>query len=72
MRLHELIKVIQSAGKRVDFELADLAVGGKYARGVAREGYAGGYRRALSDVLLASHGVRPSTRDYWTDWSESA
>jgi hypothetical protein len=33
--------------------------GGLYARGLAGEGYAGGYRDALHDVILFLNGVKP-------------
>lgn len=36
-----------------------------YARGLSREGYAGGYADALSDVLLALNGVPPNRYPYW-------
>lgn len=39
--------------------------GGMYARGLAGEGYAGGYREALNDVLLAANGVKPQNR-FWS------
>lgn len=37
----------------------------KYARGLAKEGYAGGYAQALMDVTLLLDGVTPQTRNYW-------
>lgn len=36
-----------------------------YATGLASEGYVGGYRDALSDVILAMNGVRPDRRGWW-------
>lgn len=36
-----------------------------YARGLANEGYAGGYAQAIQDVLLLANGVKPTTRNYW-------
>lgn len=40
--------------------------GNFYARGLASEGYAGGYRDAIQDVLLAMSGVKPNrNRGYW-------
>lgn len=38
-----------------------------YSRGLAYEGYKGGYLAALNDVLLALNGVTPN-RDGW--WEE--
>ena len=37
--------------------------GGLYARGLASEGYLGGYRDALNDVMLVLNGVTP-----FRDW----
>jgi len=49
--------------KRVDDDIRALArEGGKYGAGLASEGYAGGYRDALDDVLLALSGVPPMQR----------
>lgn len=41
---------------------AQAREGGMYARGLAGEGYLGGYRDALSDVLLLLNGVDPPKR----------
>lgn len=38
---------------------------GKYERGMAGEGYLGGYRQAINDVELALNGVHPQTRGLW-------
>lgn len=39
--------------------------GVNYAMGLASEGYAGGYRDALDDVLLALNGIPPDRRGWW-------
>ena len=39
--------------------------GSKYARGLANEGYNGGYWQALSDVLGLMRGFEPTTRGFW-------
>ena len=39
--------------------------GPNFATGLSEEGYVGGYRDALNDVLLAMNGVKPSTRGWW-------
>ena len=39
--------------------------GSKYARGLANEGFNGGYRQALSDVLQLMRGIEPTTRSFW-------
>lgn len=36
-----------------------------YSRGLAREGYQGGYAQALTDALMALDGNTPTTRGYW-------
>lgn len=41
-----------------------------YARGLAGEGYSGGYRDALQDVLLLLSGVVPQRRNYWSHLRE--
>ena len=56
---------ISAAIAQVNKEISDLATGGLYVRGMASEGYAGGYRDALSDALLVMDGVIPKRRDYW-------
>lgn len=61
-------RALQRARRKVQKEIeGNAAGGGKYARGLANEGYAGGYEQALSDVMLALDGIGPSTRGYWDD-----
>lgn len=38
-----------------------------YSRGLASEGYNGGYRDALSDVLLALNGAQPNRQRWWDE-----
>jgi hypothetical protein len=61
------IRAIKEARDAVSAEISELASrGGRFARGVAPEGYAGGYRDALDDVLLLLTGdTMPTRRDYW-------
>lgn len=49
---------------------AENHTGGKYARGLAYEGWSGGYLAALRDVLLLLDGVKPNTRNYWESEKE--
>ncbi len=65
MRRSELEKRINAALSSVIKEISGNAVGSHYARGLASEGYAGGYRDALNDVLLLLSDVPPNTRGYW-------
>lgn len=63
-------RAIEKASERVKADIEDLAGvrGGIYGRGLASEGYAGGYYAALQDVLLALRGVAPCNRPgYWRD-----
>ena len=60
-------RAINNAITKVNEEIAFNSLGGFYARGLATEGYAGGYRQALQDVLLLLNDVQPNTRTYWTD-----
>ena len=57
-------KAIDKVSKEIAFNASS---GDLYARGLASEGYAGGYRQALEDVLLLLNGVKPNTRNYWED-----
>jgi hypothetical protein len=45
--------------------------GGLFAKGLASEGYNGGYRDALDDVLLALNGYRPNRNGWWEPKSVS-
>ncbi|ABS14237.1 hypothetical protein I6H96_02560 [Brucella anthropi] len=47
-------------------EISANARGGKYASGLASEGFAGGYLMALDDVEAAlTHGLPSDHRGYW-------
>lgn len=56
--------------KQVDSEISAFAKRGFFAGGLASEGYNGGYRDALLDVLLALNGVPPCKQRHW--WDEDA
>lgn len=57
---------ILTALKNTNKEITNnSSVGGMYARGLASEGYAGGYRDALHDVLSALDGNHPHRYPYW-------
>lgn len=67
MTKRDVAKKIRAARTAVLAEIAANANrGGLYARGLAGEGYAGGYSDALDDVmlLLVSNTV-PERRGYW-------
>lgn len=66
MTKRQQVAQINAALTKVCEEISALAAGGsRYAGGLAGEGYAGGYRDALSDVLLVLNSVRPDRRNYW-------
>lgn len=59
---------LRAATKSADDEIHNIASsGGMYARGMASEGFMGGYREALNDVTLALNGVEP---ERWRKWRE--
>jgi hypothetical protein len=74
-RPHDLIevnmrgvkKLIRAVSDEVGNEIAGTAQGGFYAAGLSAEGYAGGYRDALHDVLVLMNGVLPNRggRSWW-------
>lgn len=63
------LKEIRAAIGRVNNEIAAHASGNFYGAGLASEGYAGGYRDALFDVVNVFNGIQPERRNYWDDWS---
>lgn len=58
---------INKALEKVGVEIAGNAKGGFYAAGLSSEGYAGGYRDALYDIILALNGQHPTRRGYWDE-----
>lgn len=61
---------IRRALNRVDQLISDHANRSEsiYSKGLAPEGYHGGYSAALRDVLLALDGMPPCVRpEYWID-----
>lgn len=57
---------VRAAMAKATREISFNAQGGRIAGALAGEGYAGGYRNALQDVLLLLDGVEPSYgRGYW-------
>jgi len=57
----DLKKVLDEVNKDI---ASNAKPNSMFARGLASEGYAGGYRQALYDVQLALDGVMPNSR-YW-------
>lgn len=61
----KLHKVTQNVTKVIS---ANAARGGKYAGALASEGYDGGYRDAICDVILALNGITPKRNGWWDEW----
>lgn len=62
-QIDQLISTARAAAQR---EISGNAEqGGIYARGLSAEGYHGGYRDALDDVLLLLGGGTPHRYPYW-------
>ena len=60
-----IVRMVRRAHKATqDYMTASTDQNSLYSRGLASEGYAGGYRDALSDVLLALNGVEPDRYPY--------
>lgn len=68
MTRKEFFTRLKDAREKVNREIAgNSSSGGLYARGLASEGYAGGYRDALSDCeAMLRHGCPHDNRGYWT------
>lgn len=60
-----IIRQLKRARAAAEANMRDQASHGRYAAGMASEGYAGGYRDALTDVELALSGVTPNTSRFW-------
>lgn len=66
----EIAKIHKVIG-RVSAVISGDAQGGMYARGLAAEGYNGGYRDALNDVLLfMNSGCLPNRNGWWDEPEE--
>ncbi len=65
VRKEKLISHLQQVQQAVNKEIRGHASRGRIAAGLAGEGYAGGYRDALADVILLMDGVCPDRRHYW-------
>lgn len=64
-----VLKRIDAARQQVLAEISrNASQGGKFAAGLANEGFAGGYLAALDDVEAAlRHGYPNDRRGYWRD-----
>ena len=60
-----ILRDLRKAADVVDAEIRANASGGRFVAGLSTEGYAGGYRDALSDVHAALSGYPSSTSRFW-------
>lgn len=61
-----VLKRMDAVRKIVAAEISGNAQGGKFARGLASEGFAGGYLQAIDDIDAAlRHGYPSDHRGYW-------
>lgn len=66
MRAREIVKHVERARLMAQKEIEGVAqLGGRFAGGLSSEGYHGGYRDALDDVILLLNGVVPNRYPYW-------
>ena len=66
MRKRELERRLKLAMAAVQKKISANARQGFYAAGLSSEGYAGGFKQALSDVLQLLYDVEPNDdRHYW-------
>lgn len=77
MRAKEALKLVKQAHDRAHEQIGMIARGsgegrdGMYARGLASEGYLGGYRDALQAVMLLLNGVIPNDFRGYHLWDEN-
>lgn len=58
----QLYRALERADQEIE---GNAARGGRFAQGTSAEGYAGGYRDALHDVLAALNGRRNTHSRFW-------
>ena len=56
---------IDKVRDRVQREISGMARQGRIAAALSSEGYNGGYRDALDDIILALNGVTPQRHGWW-------
>ena len=66
MRVKGIMRKLDIVAKNVNKAISSSVKDqGFYAQGLSTEGYRGGYRDAIQDVILALYGNHPKTRGYW-------
>lgn len=58
---------IEAARARVDASITAFSKQSRMAAELASEGFDGGYRAALDDVLLLLNGVTPRRNGWWKE-----
>ncbi len=58
----QLHRVISNVNKTISNSIDRNCM---YSRGLSSEGYNGGYRQAINDVILALNGQKPTTNSWW-------
>lgn len=72
MKRKQIDKHIDIAIRNINKRISDHRErGGIFAKGVAGEGYNGGYRDALYDVQLLLNGVVPNRSEIWKELSDA-
>lgn len=69
VRKQNLVRKLDGVLRRVNENVSNATdQSSLYSRGLATEGYDGGYAQCLRDVILfITSGATPSTRGYWRD-----
>jgi len=62
---------LYKAREKVNREISGHAQRSSISGALASEGYSGGYRDAINDVILLLNGVNPRRRDYYDEWTEN-
>ena len=65
MRVKGIKQKLKKARGKTERRIYAFAKKGFYEAGMASEGYAGGYRDALDDVLLALNGADNCNSRFW-------
>ena len=67
-RARGIVRKVMRARQRVEELIhAETDRTNRFSGALTGEGWNGGYRAALDDVLLALNGVEPSTRGFWRE-----
>lgn len=65
LKKDHILKIIKYAGDRVQEEISSFAFTNHVSAEVVSEGFNGGYREALDDILLLLNGTVPNRHSRW-------